>query len=180
MGADSGHCQFAYPGIKMANCVLLTRLRKQPLLLAPSRSSPLETFREDERIETSPATRSKAERLLSQASVRRANEEGAFLYGKFGRRKTQANKLNLKQKLLKLWRWLCVSSCLACIAFAVRPTQRIPAARTCYLYSINCITNTSVRGSRCRSGSKINTDRFPKAFRAAGLRHASPSGQFFR
>ena len=63
---------------KMANCVLLTRLRKQPLLLAPSRSSPLGTFREDERNETSPAGRSKAERLLSQASVRRANEEGAW------------------------------------------------------------------------------------------------------
>ena len=78
MGADSGHCQFAYPGIKMANCVLLTRLRKQPLLLAPSRSSPLGTFHEDERNETSPAGRSKAERLLSQASVRRANEEGAW------------------------------------------------------------------------------------------------------
>ena len=78
MGADSGHCQFAYPGIKMANCVLLTRLRKQPLLLATSRSSPLGKFREEERIETSPAARSKAERLLSQASVRRANEEGAW------------------------------------------------------------------------------------------------------
>ena len=162
----------------MANCVLLTRLRKQPLLLAPSRSSPLGTFREDERIETSPAARSKAERLLSQASVRRANEEGAW---EIWAEKNASKQTPLeKKKLLKLRRWLCVSSCLACIAFAVRPTQRIPAARTRYLYSINCITNTSLRGSRCRSGSKINTDRFPKAFRAAGLRHAPPSGQFFR
>ena len=170
MGADSGHCQFAYPGIKIANCVLLTRLRKQPLLLAPRRWGRFARTNGTKRPQRRGARRRDCfPRLVYDVRTRRA-------HGKFGRRKTQANKLNLKQKLLKLRRWLCVSSCLACIAFAVRPTQRIPAARTRYLYSINCITNTSLRGSRCRSGSKINTDRFPKAFRAAGLRHAPPSG----
>lgn len=64
----------------MANCVLLA-----------SRSSPLAgTFRKDERNERSLAARSKAERRLSHASVRRANEEGG--------EKKQTNKLNLKQK----------------------------------------------------------------------------------
>ena len=160
MGADSGHCQFAYSGIKMANCVLLTRLRKQPLLLAPRRWGRFARTNGTKRPQRRGARRRDCfPRLVYDVRTRRA-------HGKFGRRKTQANKLNLKQKLLKLRRWLCVSSCLACIAFAIRPTQRIAAARTRYLYSINC---------RCRSGSKINTDRFPKAFRAAGLRHAPPS-----
>ena len=171
MGADSGHCQFAYPGIKITNCVLLACESSRSFsLLAAGDVSRGRTERNvpsgEEQSDCSP-------KLVYEVRTRRA-------HGKFGRRKTQANKLNLKQKLLKLRRWLCVSSCLACIAFAVRPTQRIPAARTRYLYSINCITNTSLRGSRCRSGSKINTDRFPKAFRAAVLRHAPPSGQFFR
>ena len=161
-------------GGQWALSVCIPCLRKQPLLLASRRWGRFARTNGTKRPQRRGARRRDCfPRLVYDVRTRRA-------HGKFGRRKTQANKLNLKQKLLKLRRWLCVSSCLACIAFAVRPTQRIPAARTRYLYSINCITNTSLRGSRCRSGSKINTDRFPKAFRAAGLRHAPPSGQFFR
>ena len=95
MGVDSGHCQFAYPGIKMANCVLLTRLRKQPLLLAPRRWGRFARTNGSKRPQRRGARRSDCfPRLVYDVRTRRA-------HGKFGRRKTQANKLNLKKKTTK-------------------------------------------------------------------------------
>ena len=65
--------QFAYPGIKITNCVLLACESSRSFsLLAAGDVSRGRTER------TSPPARSKAERLLSQASVRSANEEGAW------------------------------------------------------------------------------------------------------
>ena len=63
---------------------------------APSRNSPLGTFREDERNETSLAARTIAERLLSQASVLRANEEGAWEIWAENKKSKQTNSTSSK------------------------------------------------------------------------------------